>query len=103
MRASVIGIQPRPGCTPLLAPSQFSQYPCSTLPAGRDFTAQVPPVGGGVVGGVDVGGLLVGGLVVGGLLVGGFVVGGFVVGGLVEVGGVPVQAPRSRHRAGTAA
>ena len=23
--ASVIGIQPRPGCTPLVAPSQFSQ------------------------------------------------------------------------------
>src|SRR5579859_411218 len=44
MRESVIGIQPSPGCTPLDAPSQFSQYPCSTLPDGRDFTAQVPPV-----------------------------------------------------------
>ncbi|GAA3450240.1 hypothetical protein GCM10018962_20730 [Dactylosporangium matsuzakiense] len=27
------------------APSQFSQYPWITLPAGRDFTPQLPPVG----------------------------------------------------------
>ncbi|WP_407072836.1 hypothetical protein [Planotetraspora sp. GP83] len=45
MRESVIGIQPSGGCTPFDAPSQFSQYPCRTLPAGLDFTAQVPPVG----------------------------------------------------------
>ncbi len=41
MRESVIGIQPSGGCTPLAAPSQFSQYPWSTLPAGFDLTAQV--------------------------------------------------------------
>src|SRR5947207_12883178 len=41
MRESVIGIQPMPGCTPLAAPSQFSQYPCRTLLDGRDLTAQV--------------------------------------------------------------
>jgi hypothetical protein len=64
------------------------------LPAGRDFTAHVPPVGGVVVGGV----VVVGGRVVGGVVVGGRVVGGAVVGGrVVVVGGVPVQAPRSRH------
>lgn len=33
MRESVIGIHPRPGCTPLAAPPPFSQYPCKTLPA----------------------------------------------------------------------
>ena len=52
MRESVIGIQPRPGCTPLAAPSQFSQYPCRTLPDGRGLTAQLGggpvPVGVGV-------------------------------------------------------
>src|SRR4029450_6079465 len=46
MRESVIGIQPNPGCTP--EPFQFSQYPCSTLPAGRDLTPHVPPVAVGV-------------------------------------------------------
>src|SRR5262245_4832784 len=98
MRESVIGIQPSGGCTPLLAPSQFSQYPCSTLPDGRDFTAQVVPVGGVVVGGVVVGGVVVGGrvvVVVGGrvVVVGGRVVGGAVVGGRVVVGGVVVGVP----------
>ena len=48
MRASVIGIQPSGGCTPFDAPSQFSQYPWSTLPAGLDLTAHVPEVGVGV-------------------------------------------------------
>src|SRR6185312_2451924 len=92
IRESVIGIQPSPGCTPLEAPSQFSQYPCRTLPAGRDFTAHVVPPG--LVGGGEVGG----GAVVGGAVVGG---GPCVVGGGV-VGGVPVHAPRSFHSAGTA-
>src|SRR3954451_17889592 len=41
MRLSVIGTQPRPGWTPFAAPSQFSQYPWRTFPAGRDFTAHV--------------------------------------------------------------
>lgn len=103
MRPSLIGTQPIPGCTPLAAPSQFSQYPWSTLPAGRPRTAQ--PTGGVVVGGVVVGGVVVGGVVVGGVVVGGVVVGGVVVGGVV-VGGVagpPVHAPRSRHRVGVAA
>src|SRR4029078_3918795 len=70
IRASVMGIQPNPGCTPLDAPSQFSQYPWSTLPAGRDLHAQAAPVGGGpVVGGCVVGGAVVGGRVVGGAVV----------------------------------
>src|SRR6266540_4319021 len=43
MRESVMGTQPSGGCTPLAAPSQFSQYPCRTLPAGLDFTGQVAP------------------------------------------------------------
>src|SRR5215469_2379566 len=43
MRGSLIGIQPSPGCTPLSAPSQFSQYPWVTLPAGRGLTGQVLP------------------------------------------------------------
>src|SRR5436853_6022290 len=46
IRGSLIGIQPSPGCTPLSAPSQFSQYPWVTLPAGRDLTEQVLPPGG---------------------------------------------------------
>src|SRR5689334_2956658 len=45
MRASVIGVQPNGGGTPLAEPSQFFQYPCRTLPVGRDFTAQVVPPG----------------------------------------------------------
>src|SRR5262245_17763523 len=45
IRESVIGIQPSGGCTPLRLPSQFSQYPWRTLPAGRDLTAQVLPPG----------------------------------------------------------
>jgi hypothetical protein len=101
IRESVIGIQPSGGCTPLRLPSQFSQYPCSTLPAGRDLTAQVlPPVGvgeGDVVRDGDGDGLVVvrdgdgDGLVV-------------VRDGEGEAGVVPpVQAPRSVHSAGTAA
>src|SRR5215469_9637396 len=79
IRGSLIGIQPRPGCTPLSAPSQFSQYPWITLPAGRDLTGQVLPPGG-----VE---LLVGGLVGGGVGVDvGTVVGWTVVGGVVGGG-----------------
>ncbi|GAA2635017.1 hypothetical protein GCM10009863_59230 [Streptomyces axinellae] len=36
-----MGVQPKGGWTPLAAPSQFSQYPWSTLPAGFGLTAQV--------------------------------------------------------------
>src|SRR3569833_3457859 len=41
MRLSVMGTQPIPGWTPFAAPSQFSQYPWRTFPAGREFTAHV--------------------------------------------------------------
>src|SRR3954447_12946402 len=95
MRASVIGTQPNGGCTPFAAPSQFSQYPWSTLPAGFDLTAHVPPVGGGAVVG-DGRGAVVG---VGGGVVGVGVVGGGAGGGVAA----RVHAPRSFHSAGTAA
>src|SRR3954463_3917752 len=92
MRASVIGTQPNGGCTPFEAPSQFSQYPWSTLPAGFDLTAHVPDVGGGVAG-------TGGGVVVGGGAE------GVWAGGVGTGGGVaaPPHAPRSFHSAGTAA
>src|SRR3954447_18095300 len=110
MRASVIGTQPNGGCTPFAAPSQFSQYPWSTLPAGFDLTAHVPPVGGGAVVGdgggavVGAGGGGVGVGVVGAGVVGVGVAGGGVVGGGAG-GGVaaPVHAPRSFHSSRTAA
>ena len=99
MRASVIGIQPSGGCTPLDAPSQFSQYPCSTLPAGRDFTGHVVCPGG-----CDDGGGEEGGGEDGGRVDGGGEDGGRVDGGGEEGGGVPpVQAPRSRQSEGVAA
>src|SRR5947208_36182 len=46
IRESVIGIQPTGGCTPFDDPSQFSQYPCNTLPPGLDFTGHVVLPGG---------------------------------------------------------
>ncbi|GGM34176.1 hypothetical protein GCM10007977_039620 [Dactylosporangium sucinum] len=98
MRESVIGIQPRPGCTPLAAPSQFSQYPCSTFAAGRDFTPHVPPVGE-VVGELD--GLRLGLADALGL---GLADGEVVRLGLGDGDEVPpVQVPRSFHSDGVAA
>ena len=63
------------------APSQFSQYPWSTLPAGLDLTAQVPDVGEGDDDRVGVGD------------------GDGERVGVVEGDGVPAppQAPRSFH------